>query len=269
MHKLLLAILLSVVFFLPNSEVYAQGLGEECKPVLSCPQSTTSTAGGYTGAVSVSYDADKKKCIITASAMGKTSTTEIDQQQMITKDSCGEDACPNSLNVSRCICVAKTDISCATATTTSTTTLPGGAGTVTTTGPAGAVVTPGRGPRATPCTGPNCSTGTGHKCTLGSNSITTNGTGIMTAIGCVPTEPKALVEEVLKYGTIASGAIAFLLMLLGGLGLITAEGNPEAIKHSQERFYSAIIGLLFIIFAVLLMQVIGVDILSLPGFGKN
>lgn len=92
--------------------------------------------------------------------------------------------------------------------------------------------------------------------------------GVYTAIGCIPTEPKALVEGLLRYGTFAAGGIAFLLMILGALGLITAEGNPETIKQSQERFYSAIIGLLLIIFAVLLMQVIGVDILGLPEFGK-
>lgn len=92
--------------------------------------------------------------------------------------------------------------------------------------------------------------------------------GIMTAIGCVPTEPKALVEGLLKYGTLAAGGIAFLIMIIASLQLITAEGNPEIIKSAQERFYSAIIGLLLIIFAVLLMQVIGFDILGLPGFGK-
>lgn len=92
-------------------------------------------------------------------------------------------------------------------------------------------------------------------------------TGIYTAIGCIPTQPQELVVGLLKFATLASGGIAFLLMLLGALGMITAEGNPEAIKHSQEMFYSAVIGLLLIVFSVLLMQVIGVDVLGLPGFG--
>ena len=94
------------------------------------------------------------------------------------------------------------------------------------------------------------------------------GPGVMTAIGCVPTEPKALVEGLLKYGTLAAGGIAFIIMILAALQMITAEGNPESIKAGQEKFYSAIIGLLLIIFSVLLMQVIGVDILGLPEFGK-
>lgn len=111
----------------------------------------------------------------------------------------------------------------------------------------------------------NCTSGSGLTCSEG----ITSGSGIRTAIGCVPTEPKALVEGLLKYGTLAAGGVAFLIMLLAALQMITAEGNPEAIKGAQEKFYSAIIGLLLIIFSVLLMQVIGVDILGLPEFGGN
>ncbi len=92
--------------------------------------------------------------------------------------------------------------------------------------------------------------------------------GILTAIGCVPTQPKAFVEGVLKFVTFFSGGLALLLMILGALQMITAEGNPENINAAREKFYSAIIGLLFIVFAVLLLQVIGVDILGLPGFTR-
>jgi hypothetical protein len=87
--------------------------------------------------------------------------------------------------------------------------------------------------------------------------------GVMTAIGCIPTEPKTLVEGILKFISVASGGIALLLMILAALSMITAEGNPDTIKKAQEKFYSAIIGLLLVIFSVLLMQVIGVDILGI------
>lgn len=70
----------------------------------------------------------------------------------------------------------------------------------------------------------------------------------MTAIGCIPSQPQKLVEGLLKYGTFAAGGIAFLIMILAALQMITAEGNPESIKAGQEKFYSAIIGLLLIIF---------------------
>lgn len=113
----------------------------------------------------------------------------------------------------------------------------------------------------------NCSSAKGVGCGTVTGS-TDNSGGIMTAIGCIPSEPRALVQGILWYGTMAAGSIAFLLMILGALQLITAEGNPESIKHGQERFYSAIIGLLLIIFSVLLMQVIGVDLLGLRNFTR-
>lgn len=92
--------------------------------------------------------------------------------------------------------------------------------------------------------------------------------GMMTAIGCIPSEPKALVEGLLKYGSFAAGAVAFIIMIIAALQMITAEGNPESIKGAQEKFYSAIIGLLLIIFSVLLLQFIGVDILGLPALTR-
>ncbi len=115
----------------------------------------------------------------------------------------------------------------------------------------------------------NCTKATGSPCTPGATTVTNSGKGITTAIGCIPSEPKALIEGLLRYGTFAAGGIAFLLMLLAALQMITAEGNPENIKQAQERFYSAIIGLLLIVFSVLLMQVIGVDLLGLRPLQPN
>lgn len=90
--------------------------------------------------------------------------------------------------------------------------------------------------------------------------------GIWTAIGCVPTEPTALIQGILKVAVGAGGGIAFLLMLSGVFQLITSQGNPEALKKGSEQIQSAIIGLLFIIFSVILLKIIGVDILSIPDF---
>lgn len=92
-----------------------------------------------------------------------------------------------------------------------------------------------------------------------------NGTGIQTAIGCINSEPTALVRSILKFAVGIGGGIAFLLMIIGAFQMITSAGSAEALKAGQERFYSAIIGLLFVIFSILLLKIIGVDIL---GFGS-
>ena len=48
---------------------------------------------------------------------------------------------------------------------------------------------------------------------------------------------------------------------------MTSQGNPEAVKAATEQLTSAIIGLLFIILSFVILEIIGVDILKIPGFG--
>jgi hypothetical protein len=106
----------------------------------------------------------------------------------------------------------------------------------------------------------DCTSSSGEKCTYQGKP------GIKTAIGCVPTEPGMLLNGLLRYVSGFAGGIALLLMVFGSFRMITSAGNAEALKNGREQFVSAIIGLLFVLFSVLLMQIIGVDILGLPGF---
>lgn len=112
-------------------------------------------------------------------------------------------------------------------------------------------------PQATPCTDPK-------ECTSsGKDLLCDNGTGIKTAIGCVHTSPVGFIKDFLRFIIGISGGLAFLLMLLGAFQMVTSAGNPETLQAGRDRFQSAIIGLLFVIFAVLLLQIIGVGILDL------
>lgn len=91
---------------------------------------------------------------------------------------------------------------------------------------------------------------------------------LRTALGCIPFEPTALVGWILSWGISIGGGIAFLLMAFAAFQLMTSTGNPDKIKAGQEMFVSAGTGLLFIIFSVFLLQLIGADILKIPGFGR-
>lgn len=91
--------------------------------------------------------------------------------------------------------------------------------------------------------------------------------GVITAIGCVPTDPIGFIKAASQLVTGAGGGIALLLMISGVFRMMTSAGNPDGVKAGSEQFTSALIGLLFIIFAVLLLRVIGVSILNIPGFG--
>ena len=119
-------------------------------------------------------------------------------------------------------------------------------------------------PKIKTCDGAECASTIGVPC-----SDDPQHPAIATAIGCIPTNPPQFVQALMTFILGISGGLAFLMMLLGVFQMLTSAGNPETLNAGRERLTSAIIGLLLIIFAILLLQIIGVDILHLPGFGRS
>ena len=125
------------------------------------------------------------------------------------------------------------------------------------------------------CTDPQliCDQATGQ-CTSPRRAVTASSTSndcdnpedADTALGCIPTEPAELVKWILKYAILMGGGIAFLLSVWGGATILLSAGNPEKINEGRDIIVSAISGLLFIVFSVFLLRLIGVDILGIPGF---
>lgn len=91
---------------------------------------------------------------------------------------------------------------------------------------------------------------------------------VNTAIGNISTDPVGFVGSIIRLLIGFSGGIAILLIIASGYQLMTSQGNPEKVKEGRERLTSAVVGLLFIIFSVFILQTIGVNLLQLPGFGK-
>ena len=90
--------------------------------------------------------------------------------------------------------------------------------------------------------------------------------GTWTAIGCIKTDPNDLLGTILRIGLGLAGGIAFLLILFGGLQIMTSAGNPERLNAGRELISSAIVGLILILFSVFLLQFIGFTIIGIPGF---
>jgi len=67
---------------------------------------------------------------------------------------------------------------------------------------------------------------------------------------------------------IISGAIVLIMILAGAFMLSTSQGDPKKTQDAKELISSAIIGLLFIIFSITILQFVGVSILRIPGFGE-
>ncbi len=93
--------------------------------------------------------------------------------------------------------------------------------------------------------------------------------GVWTAIGCITTDPNNLLGTILKFGLGLAGGIAFLLILFGGLQIMTSAGNPEQLIAGRELISSAIIGLILILFSIFLLQFIGFTIIGIPGFAPQ
>lgn len=64
-----------------------------------------------------------------------------------------------------------------------------------------------------------------------------------------------------------SGGIILIIIIIAGYRLMTSQGDPEKIKTAREMLTAGIIGLLFVIFSVTILRIIGVDILHIPGLG--
>lgn len=89
--------------------------------------------------------------------------------------------------------------------------------------------------------------------------------GVWTALGCIPTSPEGFTGAFLKIAIGIGGGLALLLMIYGAFLMATSAGNPETAQKGKQVFGGAIMGLLFIIFSVVLLRIIGIEILKIPG----
>lgn len=89
------------------------------------------------------------------------------------------------------------------------------------------------------------------------------GAGVKTALGCLPVDAKSLQVFLSPWAIFLGAGVAFLLGLYGAFLIATASGDPEKVQAGKELITSVVLGLLVIIFAVFLLEVIGVDVLGL------
>lgn len=91
--------------------------------------------------------------------------------------------------------------------------------------------------------------------------------GVWSGIGCVQTDLKRFITEtVFGMGVGLAGGIALLCIIYAAFMMQTSQGTPDKVKKAQELMTSCIMGLIFIIFSVFILKLIGVNILKIPGF---
>ncbi len=60
-----------------------------------------------------------------------------------------------------------------------------------------------------------------------------------------------------------AGVITLVMMLIATVMLMTGGGNSEQMKRGKEIFTGAVVGLLFLIFSVVILQIITKDIIKI------
>ncbi len=88
---------------------------------------------------------------------------------------------------------------------------------------------------------------------------------VATAFGDIKTDPAGFITTTFGVLFAMVGGIGLLLFMRAGYRMMTSQGKPEALQQGREEFVAVVIGLLFIVFSFVLLELIGVDILRIPG----
>lgn len=91
--------------------------------------------------------------------------------------------------------------------------------------------------------------------------------GIWTAIGCISQDPRSLISKLINFGVGISGGMALLIILASAFSLAISQGDVKKTTDAKEWLTAAIIGLVFIILSVSILEFIGSTVLRIPGFG--
>ncbi len=92
-------------------------------------------------------------------------------------------------------------------------------------------------------------------------------TGVWTSLGCIPVNNTGILSSLVRIGLSIAGGVALLMIIAASFMLTTSQGDQKRVTEARDLITSAVIGLIFIIVSVTLLQFIGVSILHLPGFG--
>lgn len=95
----------------------------------------------------------------------------------------------------------------------------------------------------------------------------TNGNcyAVGTGFGAVSIDVSSFIGSLFSILLSFSGGVILLVIIFAGYRLMSSQGDPEKIKTAREMLTAGVIGLLFVIFSVTILRIIGVDILHIPG----
>lgn len=97
-----------------------------------------------------------------------------------------------------------------------------------------------------------------------------------TMLGCVGTSlagftengaAGGVVQTLLNFLFVIVGGVAVLYLIYGAFVLMTSQNDPERINQGKRIVFAAIVGVIFCVGSVFLVNLIAGTVLKLPGFG--
>jgi hypothetical protein len=95
-----------------------------------------------------------------------------------------------------------------------------------------------------------------------------NVNGIWTAVGCIKTNESTIFKTIITIGLSLAGGLGLIRILVAAFIFSTSQGNPQQVSKAKETLTSTVIGIIFIVFSVTILQFISIGLLKIPGFGQ-
>jgi len=90
---------------------------------------------------------------------------------------------------------------------------------------------------------------------------------VETAIGRISPTPQGFIKDIFRIVLFFATFGGIIIIIYSGYMLMISRGDKEKIAGARETITSAIVGLLFIVLSIVILDLIGVQILRIPGFG--
>lgn len=103
---------------------------------------------------------------------------------------------------------------------------------------------------------------------VANNGLDDNGNcrTVSTAIGPIDVDPQKFIASLFQLVLSIAGFAAIIIILIASYNIMFSGGNKEKLAAARDTITAVVLGLLFIIFSIVILKIIGVDILRIPGF---
>lgn len=89
---------------------------------------------------------------------------------------------------------------------------------------------------------------------------------IWTAVGCIDSSQDGIVKGLVNVALGVAGGIVLFKILGAALKLSMSKGEKKEIEEAREDVTSAIMGVVFILLSMTILEFIGINLLKIPGF---